>query len=223
MHCFFKVVILRALRLCLSTDFENMAHTYQVININYNRVYVAVIVSIIVHSALVAFFLSKENAPIYIENGVRAYDASRVKLSISKITPKEKEVMAPAKKPLPVVSEQVRPKEKFLVEKAASEVVEEQFQEQIPIVENATFKGERVAPVYPRRALMLKQEGMVLLKALIGINGNINDIQIITSSGYTILDKSAIDAVSNWKFEPSYINGKHSISWVKVPVEFVIK
>lgn len=204
-----------------------MAATYLVNNINYNRVYLAVIVSVISHMVLAVVFLNKSNVPVYLDNGVQALDNPRISLNISKMSERKKIPTTPDRvKPIPVKTPIPAPKiitNTATDEPTAETVEEEKIQEAIPIIENATFKGKRSPPIYPKRALMLKQEGVVLLKALIDISGNIKDVQIITSSGYAILDKSAIDAVRKWKFEPYMIDGKPYISWVKVPVEFVIK
>jgi len=201
-----------------------MAAVYSINNINYNRVYLAVIVSVVVHILLVVIFLNRDSSPIYVDNAVQAFDEPRISLSISKMKPIKKIVpKAEDAKPIPVRAP-IETVQQVVEEKIIEEIAEDnKNQEHIPIVENATFKGKRTPPVYPKRALMLKQEGVVFLKALIGINGDIKDIKIITSSGYTILDKSAIDAVRKWEFEPTHIDGKPSLSWVKVPVEFVIK
>lgn len=168
----------------------------------------------------------KEVVPKAEEVAPRMPEPKEVAAEIKKVAPKAKKKVVPETKevkPTPVVA----PTEKVKVA-AEAEVVDEisddnKNQEQIPIVENATFKGETSPPVYPKRALMLRQEGVVMLKALIGTNGNIKDIQIVSSSGYAQLDKSAIDAIRKWKFKPSIINGKPSLSWVKVPFEFYIK
>jgi protein TonB len=38
-----------------------------------------------------------------------------------------------------------------------------------------------------------------------------------------VLDKSALEAVKTWKFEPGRKIGKPTIMWVDVPVKFVLK
>lgn len=204
-----------------------MAATYLNNTINYNRVYLAIAVSVVVHILLVLFLLNKESNLIFIENGVRAFDSPRISISISKMPEPKKNVPKPEKaKPVPIktpiVKEEIIPK--VTINEPVKEVAEEEkIQEAIPVIENATFNGQRTPPIYPKRALMLKQEGVVVLQALIDTNGNIKDVKLATSSGYAILDKSATDAVWKWKFEPSVIDGTPSVSWVKVPVEFMIK
>ena len=195
-----------------------MATIYLNNTINYDRVYLAIAASVAVHILLVLIFLNKGNDIIYVENSVRAYENPRISINISKIPESVKPIPTEA----PIIKEEFITKTKIdkPLEKAAEK---EEFQEAIPVIENATLKGKRTPPVYPRRALMLKQEGEVVLQALISTNGDIKDIKLLTSSGYAILDKSAMDAVWQWKFAPSVINGKPSLSWVKVPVEFIIK
>jgi protein TonB len=64
---------------------------------------------------------------------------------------------------------------------------------------------------------------VVLLKVLIDKDGSVKNALILSSSGYTLLDNSAMEAVLKWKFEPLIIDGKKSLSWVKIPIEFIIK
>ena len=57
-------------------------------------------------------------------------------------------------------------------------------------------------PKYPKIALKRGYEGILKLKILISKNGEVSDIKVIKSSGYTILDKSGIDAARNSRFYP---------------------
>ena len=204
-----------------SKKLKMMTAIYSGNTIHYNRVYIAITVSVIAHSLILFIFFTHKNNSLSIENGVRSFDLPRIMVNISKISEPQKVIPAPEKtKQTPVVQQKVVTK----IEEPTKEIAdEEKFQEAIPIIENAAFKGTRTPPVYPKRALMLRQEGTVILQALIDINGSIQDIKVITSSGYEILDKSAIDAVWKWQFEPSVIDNKPSLSWVQIPVEFIIK
>jgi TonB family protein len=173
------------------------------------RVYIAVALSILAHIFIVVIAANDNNELAYIENGMRFSDKARISVNISKIKPKKV----------------VETKEADIVEeiKKPVEENEEKVLEAIPVVENAKFRGERVPPIYPKRALQFKQEGVVVLQALIDIDGSIKNVKLVNSSGYAILDKSAINAVWKWKFEPSVIDGEPVLSWIKVPVEFVIR
>ena len=78
-------------------------------------------------------------------------------------------------------------------------------------VEKGSVKGKGVEkitclscikPIYPKIALKRGYEGILKLKILISKNGEVSDIKVIKSTGYTILDKSGIDAAKNSRFYP---------------------
>jgi periplasmic protein TonB len=75
-------------------------------------------------------------------------------------------------------------------------------------------------PKYPMIARMSGYEGKVLLKVLVLKNGKVGKIDMEKSSGYGILDKSAIESVENWIFIPGKKNGIPISSWVEVPIRF---
>ena len=81
---------------------------------------------------------------------------------------------------------------------------------------------ENIHPAYPLIARMRGQEGIVILSLEILTDGSVGSLRIKKSSGYTSLDKSALEAVKTWKFEPGRKIGKPVIMWVDVPVKFVL-
>jgi TonB family protein len=70
-------------------------------------------------------------------------------------------------------------------------------------------------PSYPMEAGRRHQEGTVLLKVKIGTKGNVDQVQVLQTSGSRILDDAAINAVQRWKAHPQY-TGKT----VALPIEF---
>ncbi len=93
----------------------------------------------------------------------------------------------------------------------------------IPIVRGETLVGKRVQPEYPRRALKLKQEGVVILHVLISPSGTNKNIKIHRASKYAMLNQAAIKAVKKWTFDPHIVNGNAITSWVEIPIEFKIQ
>jgi periplasmic protein TonB len=75
-------------------------------------------------------------------------------------------------------------------------------------------------PKYPRRARRKGYEGHVILEVLVGKKGNVLELKVFKSSGYKILDKSAVSSVQKWLFEPGTRDGKATKMWVRVPVRF---
>jgi protein TonB len=82
---------------------------------------------------------------------------------------------------------------------------------------------ENTHPAYPLIARIRGHEGIVILSVEIFADGTVGSLKIKKSSGYTVLDKSALEAVKTWKFEPGRKIGKPTIMWVDVPVKFVLK
>ncbi len=82
---------------------------------------------------------------------------------------------------------------------------------------------ETVRPEYPWIARVRGYEGMVLLSAEILGNGNVGKLAVKRSSGFALLDQSALDTVRNWKFEPGRESGGPASMWVEVPVRFTLK
>jgi protein TonB len=64
----------------------------------------------------------------------------------------------------------------------------------------------RVEPVYPALAKQTHREGRVELRAIIGTDGTIQSLQVI--SGDTLFLMSARQAVEQWKYRPTYLNGQ---------------
>jgi TonB family protein len=63
----------------------------------------------------------------------------------------------------------------------------------------------QVAPVYPPLAKSAHVSGTVLLHCIIGTDGTVQELHYV--SGPPLLMKSAIDAVSQWRYKPTLING----------------
>ena len=82
---------------------------------------------------------------------------------------------------------------------------------------------ENTPPAYPETARVRGYEGMVLVFAEILSNGRVGKIKIGKSSGYAILDQSAMEAVKPWKFEPARKSGTPFTAWVELPIKFTLK
>ncbi len=64
----------------------------------------------------------------------------------------------------------------------------------------------RVEPVYPPLARQTHREGRVELRAIIGTDGTIQSLQIVASD--PLFDLSAKEAVSQWRYRPTILNGQ---------------
>jgi len=64
----------------------------------------------------------------------------------------------------------------------------------------------RVEPVYPALARQLGRAGRVELRAVIATDGTIQSLQVV--SGDPLFYQSAIDAVRQWRYRPTVLNGE---------------
>jgi len=75
-------------------------------------------------------------------------------------------------------------------------------------------------PLYPEAARRLRQEGLVILLVEVSENGSAQKSSIKQTSGHTILDDAALNAVKDWKFRPGSLGGIPFTSQVEVPLRF---
>ncbi len=77
-----------------------------------------------------------------------------------------------------------------------------------------------VEPNYPLLAKEMKVQGAVVLEALIGRDGNIQDLHVL--SGPTILSAAAREAVKQWRFRPYLQSGEAVETEARITVNFTI-
>jgi protein TonB len=75
-------------------------------------------------------------------------------------------------------------------------------------------KIKNVDPVYPDIAKQARVQGIVILEAIIDPSGNVTNVRVLRS--IPLLDQSALDAVKQWKYEPTLLNG------VPVPIVMTV-
>jgi periplasmic protein TonB len=63
----------------------------------------------------------------------------------------------------------------------------------------------RVQPIYPPLARQTRVQGVVVLEAVIGTTGRMERLRIV--SGHPLLVQAAYDAVSQWMYRPTILNG----------------
>jgi periplasmic protein TonB len=64
----------------------------------------------------------------------------------------------------------------------------------------------RVEPAYPPLAIQIHKEGRVELRAIIGTDGTIQSLQVVSGDPLFLL--SAKEAVQQWRYKPTYLNGQ---------------
>jgi protein TonB len=73
---------------------------------------------------------------------------------------------------------------------------------------------KRVDPPYPPQAQAAGVQGIVIMEAIVGVDGKVTDVRVLRS--IPLLDQAAMDAVRQWEYAPTVVNG------VTVPVVMTV-
>jgi periplasmic protein TonB len=82
-------------------------------------------------------------------------------------------------------------------------------------------KIKDVRPVYPPSALSGDVRGTVVIEATIGVDGKVRHATIVHS--VPELDQAALDAVGQWEYEPSMLNGARVAVLLTIVLNFAIQ
>ncbi len=87
-------------------------------------------------------------------------------------------------------------------------------------VEELPEAVEKVPPIYPESARRNSIEGTVLVMALVGTDGLVQDTKV----GKSIpgLDDAAVACVRQWRFKPGLSEGAPVAVWVACPIKFTL-
>jgi protein TonB len=78
----------------------------------------------------------------------------------------------------------------------------------------------RVEPVYPPLAVTARIQGTVRLLGVLGTDGRIRELQVL--SGHPMLVRAALDAVQQWVYAPTLLNGQPVEVQAPIEVNFVL-
>lgn len=84
----------------------------------------------------------------------------------------------------------------------------------------APMKTLDVKPIYPKSMREAGREGVVPIEAIIGPDGIVTSVRVLTAQVHPDFALAAADAVRQWKFTPTLLNGKPVEVVMKVSVEF---
>jgi protein TonB len=78
-------------------------------------------------------------------------------------------------------------------------------------------------PAYPRQSKRMGEQGTVVLRVLIGLQGTAEKAEVRSSSGFARLDQAALETVQRWRYAPGRRNGSPEAMWFNVPVRFILE
>jgi TonB family protein len=84
----------------------------------------------------------------------------------------------------------------------------------------APAKTKHVNPLYPEIAQDARVQGVVILEVRIGADGKVSHARVLRS--VPLLDQAALDAVMQWEFTPTRLNGQPVPVLLAVTVQFTL-
>jgi len=80
---------------------------------------------------------------------------------------------------------------------------------------------KQIKPVYPALAKQARIQGTVELSAIIGKDGRVQDLKVVR--GHPLLVQSALEAVKNWIYRPTMLNGEPVEVSTTIDVNFTLQ
>lgn len=151
---------------------------------------------------------------------------------VAKDTPKvEKKATKAPSKPHPVTAKKTQPEQVSAVRHEPKRTAQPEFQAQPEVVNQGassqpvmvtkpSFLTRPSAPRYPRLAQRRGVEGVALYEIWLDENGKQVKQVLISSSGASMLDNSALEAIKKWQFSPHSVDGQKMAHRVQIPVRF---
>lgn len=82
---------------------------------------------------------------------------------------------------------------------------------------------ENPKPVYPAAARRRGMQGVVLLGVAVTKEGYVDKINVLQTSGFRVLDRSAVKSVKSWRFIPARMGEENIASQMEIPIRFILK
>ena len=205
-------------------------------------------VSLFIHALLFAigfgsnYFSIATSAPIPIELGmltsseaapVPVAQRHRNRLHTAKETIKpaqrpDKETIKPAQQPEALSPTAVPESPIVKPEATASQSAADESLQASQTAPNGSIAGpvfnadylHNPKPRYPLIARRLKMEGTVVVRVLVSPAGKAEIVRLGASSGSSVLDQAALNAVQGWSFVPAQQGSRPVSAWVDVPIRF---
>ncbi len=95
----------------------------------------------------------------------------------------------------------------------------------VPVLDRAaapSSTGRNQPPAYPEAARQAGMQGTVALLVRVGADGSAQSVVVVLSSGFALLDRAALAAVSGWVFQPALRAGVPVAGQAPVGLRFAL-
>lgn len=87
----------------------------------------------------------------------------------------------------------------------------------------AAYAARNRKPDYPLMSRRYNEQGTVVLRVLVNADGSAGEVFVRKSSGYPLLDQSALTAVRDWRFAAATRDGKPVSEWYEIPIPYTLR
>ena len=87
----------------------------------------------------------------------------------------------------------------------------------------ADYAASNRKPHYPMLSRRQEEQGTVLLRIYVKADGTAGEVRLKRSSGYPLLDESALQAVQQWRFRPATLDHRPVSEWYQIAIPFKLE
>lgn len=80
----------------------------------------------------------------------------------------------------------------------------------------------RVEPKYPKNKARFSKDGSVVMEFEVNESGFVKNLQVLSSEGGLAFEKSAVEALEQWRYAPKFEHGKAVAATSKVQLDFKV-
>lgn len=203
-------------------DLDAHIHTRSFFKPDVRPLLKAVVGALIIHALfLFNWFANKEISPVEIPQWVNVKLIAGFETINEKRKPPEKkrkkiikkteDIKKKAPEAYPIKNNETSVEKKDKVTTKATTFIK---------ADSRPYKLKNPKPLYPSAARRRGMQGVVFLSIKINKKGFVENINIEKTSGFRILDQSAVSSVSKWQFVPAKNDNEFVSSIVEFPVRF---
>ena len=137
------------------------------------------------------------------------------------LPPKKKHEEQAEKDPAPQKSSVVQDRPVAETRPASSSSASASLGKEVEVKASPLYRQNK-QPEYPSLARRRGWQGRVIVAVEVLKNGAVGNVRIQKSSGYQILDESALETISNWLFQPGKRKGQPATMEIVVPIRFTL-